>query len=337
MDSSLLKQLLREYDKKRSIAINNAEKRKQELLNANPKLQEIDKELSLISIQTSKAILTADEKEKEKLLNDLRKKSNSLIKEKNNFIKELSKTNNYLEPHFECSMCDDTGYVTKAGKTTLCTCLKQRIFDIAYNKSNMGNLEKENFANFNLRMFSDKPNKELYKSEMSPRENIELIKEKSVSFIENFDDPNEKNIIFTGSTGLGKTFMINCIANEILKQGKTVLYQTAPIMLDSIIDEKFGNTENKINLQENILNVDLLIIDDLGAERVNDLKITELFTIINSRLLNPKLKTIISSNLTIEELFKTYTNRIGSRLVGNYKFLRYLGEDLRFKKAKKEF
>ena len=337
MDSSLLKQLLREYDKKRSIAINNAEKSKQELLNANPKLQEIDKELSLISIQTSKAILTADEKEKEKLLNDLRKKSNSLIKEKNNFIKELSKTNNYLEPHFECSMCDDTGYVTKAGKTTLCTCLKQRIFDIAYNKSNMGNLEKENFANFNLRMFSDKPNKELYKSEMSPRENIELIKEKSVSFIENFDDPNEKNIIFTGSTGLGKTFMINCIANEILKQGKTVLYQTAPIMLDSIIDEKFGNTENKINLQENILNVDLLIIDDLGAERVNDLKITELFTIINSRLLNPKLKTIISSNLTIEELFKTYTNRIGSRLVGNYKFLRFFGEDLRFKKAKKEF
>ena len=337
MDNSLLKQLLREYDKKRSVAIQNAEKRKQELLIANPKLQEIDKELSLVSIQTSKAILTASEKDKEKLLNDLRKKSNSLIKEKNNFIKELSKTNNYLEPHFECSMCEDTGYVSKSGKTVLCTCLKQRIFDIAYNKSNMGNLEKENFANFNIRMFSDKPNKELYKSDISPRENIELIREKSLAFIENFDDPNEKNLIFTGSTGLGKTFMINCIANEILKQGKTVLYQTAPIMLDSIIDEKFGNVENKINLQENILNVDLLIIDDLGAERVNDLKITELFTIINSRLLNPKLKTIISSNLTIEELFKTYTNRIGSRLVGNYKFLRFFGEDLRFKKAKKEF
>ena len=337
MDSSLLKQLLREYDKKRSFAIQNAEKRKQELLNANPKLQEIDKELSLVSIQTSKAILTADETEKEKLLNELRKKSNSLIKEKNNFLKKLSNTNNYLDPHFECSMCSDTGYVSKSGKTTLCTCLKQRIFDIAYNKSNMGNLEKENFANFNVRMFSDKTNKELYKSDMSPRENIELIKEKSIAFIENFDNPNEKNLIFTGSTGLGKTFMINCIANEILKQGKTVLYQTAPIMLDSIIDEKFGNVETKINLQENILNVDLLIIDDLGAERVNDIKITELFTIINSRLLNPKLKTIISTNLTIEELFKTYTNRIGSRLVGNYKFLRFFGEDLRFKKAKKEF
>ena len=336
MDNSLLKQILREYDKKRNKAILDANRRKQELLNANPKLQEIDKELSLISIQTSKAILTSDEKDREKLLNDLRKKTNSLIKEKNTFIKEFSKTNNYLEPKYECTLCEDTGYVSKSGKTTLCACLKQKIFDIAYNKSNIGNLEKENFSNFNLRMFSDKPNKELYKSDISPRENIELIKEKSLSFIENFDNPNEKNLIFTGSTGLGKTFMINCIANEILKLGKTVLYQTAPIMLDSIIDEKFGNVENKINLQENILNVDLLIIDDLGAERINDLKITELFTIINSRLLNPKLKTIISSNLTIEELFKTYTNRIGSRLVGNYKFLRFFGEDLRFKKAKKE-
>lgn len=336
MSNSLLKQILREYDKKRNKAILEANKRKQELLNANPKLKEIDKELSLISIQTSKAILMADEKEREKLLNDLKKKTNSLIKEKNTFMKELSKTNTYLEPHFECSLCEDTGYVTKAGKTTHCTCLKQKIFDVAYNKSNMGNLEKENFANFNLRLFSDKPNKELYKSDISPRENIELIREKSLTFIENFDNPNEKNLIFTGSTGLGKTFMINCIANEALKLGKTVLYQTAPIMLDAIIDEKFGNSDENINLQENILTVDLLIIDDLGAERVNDFKITELFTIINSRLLNPKLKTIISSNLTIEELFKTYTNRIGSRLVGNYKFLRFFGEDLRFKKAKKE-
>ena len=79
-----------------------------------------------------------------------------------------------------------------------------------------------------------------------------------------------------------------------------------------------------------------MIIDDLGAERTNDLKITELFTIINSRLLNPRLKTIISSNLTIEELFKTYTTRIGSRLAGNYRFLRFFGDDLRFKKSKKE-
>ena len=86
MNNSLLKQILREYEQKRNTALRDTDLRKQELLKANPKLQEIDKELSSISIQTSKAILTANEKDREKLLNDLKKKTNSLIKEKNNFI-----------------------------------------------------------------------------------------------------------------------------------------------------------------------------------------------------------------------------------------------------------
>ena len=89
----------------------------------------------------------------------------------------------------------------------------------------------------------------------------------------------------------------------------------------------------------NMLNVDLLIIDDLGTEKISDSKITELFTIINTRLLNQNhkiTKTIISTNLNVDELFKTYTTRIGSRLAGNYRFLRFFGDDLRFKKSKKE-
>lgn len=339
MDNSLLKQILREYETKREKAIYEADLRKKELLKVNPRLSEIEQELSSVSIQTAKSILMSDEKEKNKLLTDLKKKSANLIKEKNDFIKKLTKDNNYLNPHFECAFCKDTGYIEKDGLSTMCSCLKQRIFDIAYNKSNMGNLERENFSNFNIRMFSDKPNKELYKSDISPRENINLIREKSKTFIENFDNPEEKNLVFLGSTGLGKTFIINCIADEILKQGKTVLYQTAPVMLDTIIDIKFGKENSKFDLIDNILNVDLLIIDDLGAERTNDIKIAELFTIINTRLLNQNhkiTKTIISTNLTVDELFKTYTNRIGSRLAGNYRFLRFFGEDLRFKKSKKE-
>ena len=339
MDNSLLKQILREYEEKRQKAIFEADIRKKDLLKVNPRLSEIEKELSNISIQTAKAILTSDKKQKENLLLSLKKETNNLLKEKKNFIKELTSDNNYLNPHFECKFCSDTGYITKDNVATMCSFLKQRIYDIAYNKSNMGNLERENFSDFNIRLFSDKPNKDLYKSDISPRENINLIKEKSKNFIDNFDDPEEKNLVFTGSTGLGKTFIINCIANEMLKQGKTVLYQTAPVMLDSIIDIKFGKENSKFDLIDNILNVDLLIIDDLGAERTNDIKITELFTIINTRLLNQNhkiTKTIISTNLTAPELFQTYTTRIGSRLAGNYRFLRFFGEDLRFKKSKKE-
>lgn len=136
----------------------------------------------------------------------------------------------------------------------------------------------------------------------------------------------------------GKTFLTNCIANELLKEGKTVLYQTAPVMLNGIIDAKFGKNNSNIDLFDNIVNVDLLIIDDLGTETVNDYKIEELFNIINTRLLNQNhkiTKTIISTNLNPEELFKIYTPRIGSRLAGHYRFLRFFGEDLRMRKLKK--
>ena len=339
MDNSLLKQVLREYEEKRNRAIIAAENRKKELLEVNPRLVEIDNELAMISIKTSMAILNAKSKEQASLLADLKKKSTALIKEKNAFIKNLSKENNYLNPHFECKLCKDTGYVQKDGISVMCSCLKQHIFDIAYNKSNMGNLDRENFSNFNQRIFSDKPDKEKYKSDISPRENISIIKEKAENFIANFDDPEEKNLIFTGNTGVGKTFLSNCIANEVLKLGKTVLYQTAPVMFDEINEEKFDRDNSSIDLYENILNVDLLIIDDLGTEKITDTKITELFTIINTRLLNQNhkiTKTIISTNLNVDELFKTYTTRIGSRLAGSYRFLRFFGDDLRFKKAKKE-
>ncbi len=339
MNNSLLKQILHEYDEKRTKAILEIENRKKELMTVNPRLLEIEEELSKNSIQALKTILLSNVKEKEKLLSNLKKQNSHLIKEKNEFIKKISKENNYLNPHFECKLCKDTGYITKNSETKMCSCLKQKIFDIAYNKSNMGNLERENFSNFNIRTFSDKSDKEKYKSEISPRENMKIIREKAELFISNFDNPEEKNLIFIGNTGVGKTFLTNCIANEVLKLGKTVLYQTAPVMFDQINNAKFGKENSKFDLYENILNVDLLIIDDLGTEKITDTKITELFTIINTRLLNQNhkiTKTIISTNYNVDELFKTYTTRIGSRLAGNYRFLRFFGDDLRFKKNKNE-
>lgn len=339
MNNSLLKQILFEYEIKRKKAIIDAENRKKELLEINPKISEIDDELSKISIESAKAVIIAPENEKKKILQDLKKKSNVLIKEKNMILKELSKSSNFLDPYYDCKLCKDTGFIQKDGKNVMCTCLKQEIYNVAYNKSNMGNLERENFSTFNLRLFSEKADKERYKSEISPRENMTLLREKAYNFIDNFEDPNEKNLIFTGGTGLGKTFLTNCIANEVLKQGKTVLYQTAPVMLDEILNEKFGKSNSGIDLLENILNVDLLIIDDLGTEKISETKIEELFIIINTRLLNQNhkiTKTIISTNLTANELFNVYTNRIGSRLAGSYRFLRFFGEDIRLKKGKKE-
>ena len=129
--------------------------------------------------------------------------------------------------------------------------------------------------------------------------------------------------------------MSNCIAGELLKKGKTVLYQTAPVLLENVINYKMSkNKDNLFNFYNSVLESDLLIIDDLGTESLNSMKLSELFTIINTRLLNLNnkiTKTIISTNLGIKEIFNFYDERIGSRIAGYYEIYSFFGEDIRFK------
>ena len=130
--------------------------------------------------------------------------------------------------------------------------------------------------------------------------------------------------------------MSNCIANELLKKGKTVLYQTAPVLLESVINYKMSKNKSSIdNIYSSVLNCDLLIIDDLGTESLNSMKLSELFTILNTRILNLNnkvTKTIISTNLDINDIFRIYEERIGSRIIGYYDIYRFFVEDLRFKR-----
>ena len=129
--------------------------------------------------------------------------------------------------------------------------------------------------------------------------------------------------------------MSNCIANELLKKGKTVLYQTSPVLLESVIDYKMSKNKNITdNIYNSVLNCDLLIIDDLGTESLNSMKLSELFTIINTRILNLNnkiTKTIISTNLSISKIFSIYEERIGSRIAGFYDIYYFFGDDLRLK------
>ena len=290
MDTLLLRKLLIEYDSKRQLALIDAERRKLEIYKKYPEIQEIDSKINLNSINSVKNLLTLSKDEKTKFLEKMDAESKSLIAEKKELFKKLNISESYLLPNFECKICQDTGYIGDISNTTLCPCIKQKIFDIEYNKSNIGNIDKENFDNFNFDLYSNSVNKDLYNSNVSPRENIKLIYDYSLKFIENFDIPEEKNLIFTGPTGLGKTFLSNCIAKELLSKSKTVLYQTAPVMLDMLTSAHFDGNDNYKNILDNILNVDLLIIDDLGTETMNSMKFAELFTVINTRLLNQNHK-----------------------------------------------
>ena len=276
MSNEILSKLLLEYDQKKRKAELDLDERKNKLYSQFPRLQEIENELNMFAINTAKSILNGNNKS----LTELNLKVANLKEEKEKILKENKISNNYLEPNYECNICKDTGYIqTENSASVLCPCLKQKLLDISYNKSNISNL---------------------------------------------------------GNTGLGKTFMSNCIANELIKNGKNVLYQTAPVLLETVIDNKMNKYKNskQDDFYKNVLEADLLIIDDLGTECLNSMKLSELFTILNTRLLNLNnkvTKTIISTNLNINNIFKNYEERIGSRIAGFYDIYYFFGDDLRFK------
>lgn len=236
LDNNTLKLLLIEYNKKRKKAEEIADMHKQHLYEKYPELSQIDKKINSLAISTMKEIAQNGNNE---LITKLNTQIETLKKKKETILQSIGKESKYIQPNYECSKCCDTGYVTINNNTNMCHCLKQKIYDIEYNKSNMHALKKQNFDNFNILAYSTKIDSEKYKSDISPRENIELILKICHNFIDNFDDIDNKNLLFTGKTGLGKTFLSSCIANELLKKGKTVLYQTSSVMLDTVIDYHF--------------------------------------------------------------------------------------------------
>ena len=327
MNTVALKELLKQYEQNKIRAEIALENKLQDFYNSNKKLLKINEDINSTAINISKAILLNKNSEE---INNLKNTLEKLKKEKNEYLSKLNLPVTFFKPDYSCKVCNDIGYLDN---NSMCNCLKQKLINLEYNKSNIFNIKKENFDFFNSNLYSDKIDQE-NNSNISPRENIKNIKKIIDNFILNFEDPNEKNLLFTGNTGLGKTFLSSCIANELLKKGKTVLYQTAPAMLDSIIDYKFNKTKDSF-IYDNILNADLLIIDDLGTESLNNFKFSELFNIINTRILNQNnhvTKTIISTNLNLNNLFKNYDERIVSRFVGYYNICRFFGEDIRFKK-----
>lgn len=319
MNQKIFTDIMREYEKIRSTNNSIKNKRKKKLFELNPRLLQIENELASIGIKISKAVLNHDKNS----LQSLQFQNQILLKEKNEILLKLNLTQNYLEV-YTCHECKDTGYV----KNKKCKCFVQKLIEKYYDLSNLQNVfETENFDMFDSRYYPEK----FYDDNKTSRELINRVYEKSLYFVNNFD--NEfKNLLFYGNTGLGKTFFCNCIAKEILEKGKTVLYATAPQFFKIMESIRFDKTdENKDEYDEMIFNCDLLIIDDLGTEFATLPTQSELFNVINTRMLARK-PIIISTNLSMQELEKQYSSRIFSRLIGNYQLLKFTGEDIRLQK-----
>lgn len=199
MSNEILNSLLKEYEQKKLLAELDLEKRKNMLYQQAPKLKQIEDELNHFAIKTAKNILKSNDLS----INELESKVLQLKKEKTQILKELNLPSDYLQPFYSCKICNDTGYIMNNNyKTEMCTCLKQKLLNYSFNKSNMSNLNKENFDTFNENIFSNEVDLSKYKFNISPRKNILNIKNKCIDFVNNFDDINQKNLLFTGNTGL---------------------------------------------------------------------------------------------------------------------------------------
>ena len=201
MSNEVLNSLLKEYSQKKLNAELDLERRKQNLYKLIPRLEEIDNELNNFAINTAKNILNNSSDSSS--LKNLKDRISDLKKEKELILLQNNYSLDYLKPFYECKICNDTGFVLdKNYKTTMCNCLKQKLLDISFNKSNMSNLKKENFNNFNDLIFSDEVDLAKYRFNISPRKNITNIKNKCIEFVNNFENPDYKNLLFVGSTGL---------------------------------------------------------------------------------------------------------------------------------------
>ncbi len=201
MSNEVLNSLLKEYEQKKLNAELDLDRRKQNLYKLIPRLEEIDNELNNFAINTAKNIL--NNSSNSSTVENLKQRISDLKKEKELILLQNNYSFDYLKPFYECKICNDTGFILDNNyKTTMCNCLKQKLLDISFNKSNMSNLKKENFNNFNELIFSDEVDLAKYRFNISPRKNISNIKNKCIEFVNNFENPDYKNLLFVGSTGL---------------------------------------------------------------------------------------------------------------------------------------
>ena len=152
----------------------------------------------------------------------------------------------------------------------------------------------------------------------------------ALEFVDTFAD-EFRNLFLYGDTGVGKTFLSNCIAKELIDKSFSVIYLTAHEFFDTMAKGKFERDDTAEEMCEHIFDCDLLIIDDLGTELPNSFTVSQLFLCLNERLLRRK-STIISTNLSLESLVEIYSERTFSRITSNYTMLKLTGDDIRIKK-----
>ncbi|MCI8327480.1 MAG: ATP-binding protein [Lachnospiraceae bacterium] len=314
-------EIMRGYSERQTQNRRRQEERSGELYAEIPQLNELDQKISSVSVSCAKQMLSGDDN----AFANLQKQLRHLQKQKSELIVSSGYSLNYLEPIYTCPDCQDTGYIGNER----CHCFKQAAIDLVYTQSNLKSiLEKENFSTFSFSYYSNE--------QINPATNLSALQtaENAVAecqrFIQNFNE-EFSNLFFYGDTGVGKTFLSNCIAKELLDRGHSVIYVTSFELFHIFEKNVFERDRDMKEPYQNIFDCDLLIIDDLGTEMSNSFTVSQLFLCLNERILR-KRSTIISTNLGLNQLADLYSERTFSRISSNYTIIKLFGDDIRIKK-----
>ena len=289
-------------------------KRRELLETQFPEYRQLEETMGALSIARARALM--DEDTETAAL--LKAKLKALRKQKKQILAHAGLAQDYLSPVYDCPDCQDTGYIG----SEKCHCFRQLEISLLYEQSNIEEMiAKENFSTLSY---------EYYKGEDLKRfEDAVNISKNFVSAFKN----HYQNLFFYGTVGTGKSFLSGCIAKELLSEGFSVIYFSSNGLFETLSRYSFDtkSKETLYNFYKDLYNCDLVIIDDLGTEVTNAFVTSQLFGLLNERHLRQKA-TIISTNLSLEELRDRYSDRIFSRITSNYAICKLTGPDIRIHK-----
>lgn len=342
MNNKIKNDIEKIYSDRRIAAVRLQERRKQLVYTQIPRIKEIDNLIRAVCICISHA--KAGVRPGERLLAtfpaeiqyyfdmseaELNTRLSELKEERNAILTQTDIVASYMDNTYECSLCQDTGYIKEGVILHRCPCYKKLLVSMLKKQSVMFN-EYHTFDNFRSDLYSDSINPEKYDIEISPRQHMENVLANVRGFADNFDNPSYGNMIFSGRTGTGKTFMANCVMSQLLDSGKEVLFIPANALFKPFAVYENEERETMNDLRDMIYGCDLLIIDDLGSEKMTSSRYSEFIDILNTRAAGGK-KILITTNLSPRNIRDTYDERISSRLLGMYDIYRFVGDDIRLK------
>ena len=329
-----------EFENRRDSANEKKRRRREEIFAVIPEFEMLDDSAKAAGIDAAKKILRAEnDAEKEEISAELNRTIDSVMLRKSALLTENGYPADYLEDVYQCGICKDQGYYMSDGDVKVCGCYVNCLTEMLQSVSGIGSDDQYDLEKFQFELFDDNPAPERYGIACSPRENIKNIYDKVCVYLQNeFCEKDGKSLFFTGGVGTGKTFMSKCIGHYLVHKGHSVLYLSAPELFDTIMTAKYDEDDEVKQTArqraELIREVDCLIIDDIGTEKITDAKISELLSLLNYRFeLNKNgdkpYKMIVSTNIPAEEINKFYEDSIASRIWGEFRMFKFAGNDLR--------